>query len=62
LRWWNELMEVPSVAIGGITPENCGVLVAAGVDFLAVISAVWSHPQGPAAVVKAFAKAIDAAS
>lgn len=62
LRWWNELMEVPSVAIGGITPENCGVLVGAGVDFLAVISAVWNHPQGPAAAVKAFAHAIEAAT
>jgi thiamine-phosphate pyrophosphorylase len=58
LRWWSELMTVPSCAIGGITPENCGPLVAAGVDFLAVISAVWGHPQGPGAAVRAFAKAI----
>jgi thiamine-phosphate pyrophosphorylase len=62
LRWWSELMEVPSCAIGGITPENCGPLVAAGADFLAVISAVWGHPQGPGAGVKAFSKAIAAAS
>jgi thiamine-phosphate pyrophosphorylase len=47
-------MTVPCVAIGGITPENCAPLVAAGADFLAVISAVWDHPQGPAAGVKAF--------
>ena len=62
LRWWSELMEVPSCAIGGITPENCGPLVAAGADFLAVISAVWGHPQGPGAGVKAFSQAIAAAS
>jgi thiamine-phosphate pyrophosphorylase len=62
LSWWSELMEVPSCAIGGITPENCGPLVAAGADFLAVISAVWGHPQGPGAGVKAFIKAIAAAS
>ncbi len=23
IRWWSELMTVPCVAIGGITPENC---------------------------------------
>jgi thiamine-phosphate pyrophosphorylase len=54
-------MTVPSCAIGGITPENCGTLVTAGADFLAVIAAVWDHPQGPAAAVKAFNDAIAAA-
>ena len=54
LRWCSEVMTVPCVAIGGITPENCAPLVAAGADFLAVISAVWDHPQGPGAGVKAF--------
>ena len=61
LRWWSEIMTVPSCAIGGITPENCGALVAAGVDFLAVIAAVWDHPDGPAAAVRAFTQAIEAA-
>ena len=50
------------VAIGGITPENCGALVRAGADFLAVISAVWDHPDGEAAGVRAMERAIDAAS
>jgi thiamine-phosphate pyrophosphorylase len=58
LRWWSDVMTVPCVAIGGITPENCAPLVAAGADFLAVISAVWDHPQGPGAGVKAFLAAI----
>ena len=44
LEWWSHATTVPSVAIGGITPENCGPLVAAGADFLAVSSAVWSPP------------------
>jgi thiamine-phosphate pyrophosphorylase len=61
LRWWSDIMTVPSCAIGGITPENCGVLVEAGADFLAVIAAVWDHPQGPDAAVKAFNAAIAAA-
>jgi thiamine-phosphate pyrophosphorylase len=58
LRWCSEVMTVPCVAIGGITPENCAPLVAAGADFLAVISAVWDHPQGPGAGVKALLAAI----
>jgi len=61
LQWWAEIMTVPCVAIGGITPENCGPLVAAGADFLAVVSAVWTAPDGPASAVKAFEKAIAAA-
>lgn len=62
LAWWAELMEIPSVAIGGITAENCAPLVQAGADFLAVIGAVWGHPAGPAAGVRALNAAIDAAS
>jgi thiamine-phosphate pyrophosphorylase len=36
---------VPRVAIGGITPENGGLLIDAGVEYLAVISAVFSDPD-----------------
>jgi thiamine-phosphate pyrophosphorylase len=61
LRWWSELMELPCCAIGGITAANCAPLVQAGADFLAVVGAVWSHPDGPAAGVCALNAAIDAA-
>jgi thiamine-phosphate pyrophosphorylase len=61
LRWWSETMTVPSVAIGGITPANCAPLVKAGANFLAVVSAVWSNPEGPAAAVRAFERAIEGA-
>ena len=61
LAWWSELMELPSCAIGGITPENCGPLVRAGTDFLAVVGCIWNHPDGPAAGVKALNAAIKAA-
>ena len=61
LRWWSETMIVPCVAIGGITARNCGPLVAAGADFLAVISAVWDHPDGPAVAVREFNLAIEKA-
>lgn len=58
LAWWSEMMELPSCAIGGITPENCGPLVRAGTDFLAVVGCIWNHPDGPAAGVKALNAAI----
>jgi thiamine-phosphate pyrophosphorylase len=61
LAWWNEIMTVPSVAIGGITVANCATLVKAGADFLAVIGAVWNDPDGPAAGVRKLNAAIDAA-
>ena len=61
LQWWQSLMVVPCVAIGGITAENCGPLVENGADFLAVIGGVWSHPEGPAAGVKAINRAIASA-
>jgi thiamine-phosphate pyrophosphorylase len=54
LSWWTTLFEIPCVAIGGITPENGRALVEAGADFLAICSAVWAHPGGPAEAVRAF--------
>jgi thiamine-phosphate pyrophosphorylase len=36
---------IPRVAIGGITPDNGASLVAAGADYLAVISAVFGRPD-----------------
>ena len=61
LRWWGEVMTVPTVAIGGITAGNCAPLVEAGADFLAVVGAVWAHPDGAAAGVRAMNAAIAAA-
>jgi len=54
LRDWSETTVVQCCAIGGIMQENCGPLVEAGADFLAVISAVWSHSSGPRAAVAEF--------
>ena len=51
LGWWTTVSEVPCVAIGGVTAQNCAPLVSAGADFLAVSSGVWAHPDGPAAGV-----------
>ena len=40
---------VPRVAIGGITPDNAGPVVAAGADLIAVISGVFDAPDPIAA-------------
>ena len=56
LQWWQAMMELPCVAIGGITPVNCGPLVTAGADFLAVSAAVWNGDE--AENVRAFHRAI----
>ncbi len=53
LTWWQSFFELPCVAIGGITPENCEPLIPAGADFLAVSGAVWNGDE--AAAVRAFA-------
>jgi thiamine-phosphate pyrophosphorylase len=59
LELWQLTMEIPCVAIGGITPENCAPLVTAGADFIAVSGAVWNGDEAEA--VRAFAKVLAAA-
>lgn len=54
LEWWRHATTIPCVAIGGIAPGNAAPLVTAGADFLAVSSAIWQNPDGPAAAVAAF--------
>ena len=58
VEWWTGFIEIPCVAIGGITPENCRPLIEAGADFLAVSGAVWNGDE--VASVKAFAEQIAA--
>src|SRR5262245_56472098 len=54
IEWWSGLMEVPCVAIGGITVENCRPVIAAGADFLAVAGGVWNYRGGPKEAVARF--------
>jgi thiamine-phosphate pyrophosphorylase len=56
LSWWATMFEIPSVAIGGVTPANAGLLAAAGADFVAASGAVWNGDE--AAAVRAFAAAL----
>ena len=54
LRLAHRELSLPTVAIGGISPENGAALVRAGADMLAVISAVFAAPDITAAT-QAFA-------
>ena len=59
LAWWTTISQLPCVAIGGIFPENAAPIVAAGADFIAVVRAVWDHPDGAGAGVAAFAEILE---
>jgi thiamine-phosphate pyrophosphorylase len=59
LTWWQQMIELPCVAIGGITADNARPLVEAGADFLAVSAGVWRAPGGPGAAVKTFNTVFD---
>jgi thiamine-phosphate pyrophosphorylase len=54
LEIWQETMQTPCVAIGGITLANAEPLVRAGADFLAVSAGVWKCSEGPRAAVAGF--------
>jgi len=54
LRRAHHELSLPTVAIGGISPENGAALVSAGADMLAVVSAVFAAPDISAAA-RAFA-------
>ncbi len=62
LAWWQEVMEVPCVAIGGITAETAQEISLAGADFIAVSSGVWADPAGVETAVRTFNAALDAAA
>ncbi len=49
LREARTALKIPIVAIGGITPDNAPLLLEAGVDSLAVVSAVFAQPDIQAA-------------
>ncbi len=56
LKWWNLFIEIPSVAIGGITVENAQSVIEAGADFIALSAGVWAHSAGPEIAVQTLSK------
>jgi len=53
LQWWQEAVELPCVAIGGITVDNAASVIEASADFIAVSGGVWTYKDGPEKAVKA---------
>jgi thiamine-phosphate pyrophosphorylase len=60
LTIWQQTMEIPCVAIGGINIETAPAMVEAGADFIAVSAGVWSFPEGVAAAVREFERVLKA--
>jgi len=60
LTIWQESMQTPCVAIGGIGVAQAREVARAGADFVAVSAGVWSNRDGPAAAVKALVAEIAA--
>ncbi|MHC3126134.1 thiamine-phosphate pyrophosphorylase [Brevundimonas sp. GN22] len=58
LTIWQETMETPCVAIGGITVETAAEVARAGADFIAVSGGVWNHPEGEVVAIKAFCESL----
>ncbi len=50
--WWSEMIEVPVVAEGGVTPALAAELAPVA-DFLAVGPEIWNAPEGPEAALAA---------
>jgi len=50
--WWAEIFETPCVAFAP-SLETIETLAATQAEFIALGDAVWNHPDGPAAAVKA---------
>lgn len=60
LTIWQDTMQTPCVAIGGITAQNAGLLAQAGADFVAVSSFVFAHEQGISAGLALLSQALEA--
>lgn len=55
LGWWQETMELPCVAAGGITAGNAAEVARAGADFVLLRSAVWDAKDAPATLARILA-------
>ena len=57
LSWWAELFEPPCVGYAA-SPEEAGLFVSAGADFILVDTMIWMDTRGPAAALADVAEAI----
>lgn len=59
LEWWQNIMEIPCVAIGGINIDNALPIINAGADFIAISSGVWNYEGGIKAALQKFQTLIE---
>lgn len=52
LTWWQALVTAPCVAAAGGELHTAADMAAAGADFVAVGSSVWTHPRGPDTAIR----------
>lgn len=50
VEWWSEMMTVPSVVAGALTPETAAQFIASGADFLAPDASIWSANDAVATI------------
>lgn len=52
IDWAKENLNLPIIGIGGINQQNYQILVNKKIDYIALISYVWSHPISPVEAIK----------
>jgi len=49
--WWSGLFEIPAVVMGGHAVASAIEAAEAHIEFVALRTAVWDHPEGPAVAI-----------
>jgi thiamine-phosphate pyrophosphorylase len=55
-EWWSEVATIPAIVMGGKDLGSVEQAASAGIEFVALSSAVWEHAKGPGAAVAAVAE------
>jgi len=58
-EWWASMVEIPCIVMGGTDLSSALAVAEAGAEFVALRSAVFSHPEGSAAAVAAVNALLD---
>ncbi len=56
-QWWAEVFQIPCVGYADRL-DDVAAIVATGAEFVALGAAVWDHPEGPAAALRAIETAL----
>lgn len=49
--WWSAMFEIPAIVMGGRSLASVEPAVDARIEFVALRSAIWAHPEGPVAAI-----------